>query len=71
MTTAAQRASRMKRLEQAARTCFAGEPCPGCCEGITAVDHHQAVPVVFTELERITADPERGRGEGVAQARAG
>ncbi|MFI7872377.1 hypothetical protein [Streptomyces salinarius] len=41
--TKAQRASRMRRLEQATRSCFAGTPYPG--GGITAVDYHQAVPV--------------------------
>ncbi|MCL3998127.1 replication-relaxation family protein [Streptomyces lavenduligriseus] len=60
--TAAQRASRMRRLEQAARRYFAGEPCPGRGVGITAVDYHQAVPVVVTELERITADPAGAAG---------
>ncbi|MGW1902236.1 replication-relaxation family protein [Streptomyces hirsutus] len=55
--TAEQRKSRMRRLEQAARRYFAGEPYPGRDAGITAVDYHQAVPVVVTELERITADP--------------
>ncbi|MFJ2900601.1 replication-relaxation family protein [Streptomyces sp. NPDC087218] len=54
--TAAQRESRMRRLEQAGRRYFAGEPYPGRGAGITAVDYHQAVPVVVTELERITAD---------------
>ncbi|MFC7965475.1 replication-relaxation family protein [Streptomyces cinereoruber] len=53
--TAAQRESRMRRLEQAARRYFAGTPYPWA--GFTAVDYHQAVPVVVTELERITADP--------------
>lgn len=52
--TAAQRESRMRRLEQAARAYFAGTPYRGA--GFTAVDYHQAVPVVVTELERITAD---------------
>lgn len=60
--TAAQRESRMKRLEQAARAYFAGEPYPGSGAGITAVDYHQAVPVVVTELERITADPAGAAG---------
>lgn len=55
--TAAQRESRMRRMEQAARTYFAGASYPGRGAGITAVDYHQAVPVVVTELERITADP--------------
>ncbi|MGA5499416.1 replication-relaxation family protein [Streptomyces cinereoruber] len=55
--TAEQRESRMQRLEQAGRRYFAGEPYPGQGERITAVDYHQAVPVVVTELERITADP--------------
>lgn len=55
--TAAQRESRMRRLEQAARRYFAGKPYPGRDAGITAADYHQAVPVVVTELERITTDP--------------
>ncbi|MEU5163850.1 replication-relaxation family protein [Streptomyces sp. NPDC020875] len=61
--TAAQRESRMRRLEQAARRYFAGTPYPGSGEGITAVDYHQAVPVVVTELERITADPAGAAGK--------
>ncbi|MEU5958826.1 replication-relaxation family protein [Streptomyces sp. NPDC047525] len=61
--TAAQRASRMQRLEQATRRYFAGEPYPGRGAGITAVDYHQAVPVVVTELERITADPAGAAGK--------
>ncbi|MFF9677584.1 replication-relaxation family protein [Streptomyces eurythermus] len=60
--TAAQRASRIQRLEQAARRYFAGEPYPGRGAGITAVDYHQAVPVVGTEPERITADPAGAAG---------
>ncbi|MDX3697976.1 hypothetical protein PV726_49120 [Streptomyces europaeiscabiei] len=60
--TAAQRASRIRRLEQTARAYFAGEPYPGQAAGITAVDYHQAVPVVVTELERITADPAGAAG---------
>ncbi|MFE3144385.1 replication-relaxation family protein [Streptomyces scopuliridis] len=59
--TKAQRASRMRRLEQAARPYFAGTKYPG--GGITAVDYHQAVPVVVTELERITADPDGAAGK--------
>ncbi|MFI5774509.1 replication-relaxation family protein [Streptomyces sp. NPDC051658] len=55
--TAAQRESRMRRLEQAARVYFAGASYPGRGAGITAVDYHRVVPVVVTELERITADP--------------
>ncbi|MEU7649936.1 replication-relaxation family protein [Streptomyces huasconensis] len=58
--TAAQRASRMRRLEQAARRYFEGTPYPWA--GFTAVDYHQAVPVVVTELERITADPAGAAG---------
>ncbi|MFB9608593.1 replication-relaxation family protein [Streptomyces roseofulvus] len=58
--TAAQRESRMRRLEQAARRYFAGTPYPWA--GFTAVDYHQAVPVVVTELERITADPAGAAG---------
>ncbi|MFD2623619.1 hypothetical protein [Streptomyces chumphonensis] len=58
--TAAQRESRMQRLEQTARRYFASTPHPG--EGYTAVDCHQAVPVVVTELERITADPAGAAG---------
>ncbi|MGW3958015.1 replication-relaxation family protein [Streptomyces sp. NPDC004752] len=58
--TAAQRASRIERLERAARTYFAGSPHRG--EAFTAVDYHQAVPVVVTELERITADPAGAAG---------
>ncbi|WP_331737487.1 replication-relaxation family protein (plasmid) [Streptomyces sp. NBC_00984] len=59
--TKAQRASRMRRLEQAARSYFAGTKYAG--GGITAVDYHQAVPVVVTELERITADPAGAAGK--------
>ncbi|WP_307718032.1 replication-relaxation family protein [Streptomyces sp. V4I23] len=59
--TKAQRASRMRRLEQAARSYFAGTQYAG--GGITAVDYHQAVPVVVTELERITADPDGAAGK--------
>ncbi|MFF9512154.1 hypothetical protein ACF1BU_36500 [Streptomyces sp. NPDC014724] len=58
--TAAQRESRMQRLEQAARAYFAGTPHRG--ESYTAVDYHQAVPVVVTELERITAGPAGAAG---------
>ena len=58
--TDAQRASRMHRLEQAARAYFAGTQYPYA--GITAVNYHQAVPVVVTELERITADPDGAAG---------
>ncbi|MEE1930839.1 hypothetical protein V1J52_22095 [Streptomyces sp. TRM 70351] len=61
--TAAQRASRIRRLEENARRYFVGTPCPGKAAGITAVDYHQAVPVVVTELERITADPAGAAGE--------
>ncbi|MFC9751236.1 replication-relaxation family protein [Streptomyces niveus] len=60
--TKAQRESRILRLEQAARSYFAGTAYPGRAAGITAVDYHQAVPVVVTELERITADPAGARG---------
>ncbi|MEU1458092.1 hypothetical protein [Streptomyces avermitilis] len=63
--TAAQRESRMRRLEQAARRYFAGTEYPGA--GITAVNYHQAVPVIVTELERITADP-KGAGGAVCGA---
>ncbi|GGU10844.1 hypothetical protein GCM10010272_64780 [Streptomyces lateritius] len=59
--TAAQRESRMRRLEQSARRYFAGTQYAG--GGITAVDYHQAVPVVVTELERITADPDGAAGK--------
>ncbi|MCX4851722.1 hypothetical protein [Streptomyces sp. NBC_00893] len=45
--TEAQRESRMLRLEQATRAYFAGTKYPG--GGITAVDYHQAVPVVVTD----------------------
>ncbi|WP_236246982.1 replication-relaxation family protein [Streptomyces sp. CC210A] len=61
--TAAQRESRMRRLEHAGRRYFAGEPYPGWGAGITAVDYHQAVPVVVTELERITVDPAGAAGK--------
>ncbi|MEU4955266.1 hypothetical protein ACFYN3_40845, partial [Streptomyces lavendulae] len=61
--TAFQRTSRIERLERAARTYFAGTAYPGRDEGITAVDYHQAVPVVVTELERITADPAGAAGK--------
>lgn len=60
--TKAQRESRIRRLEQAACAYFAGEPYPGQAAGITAVDYHQAVPVVVTELERITAGPAGAAG---------
>jgi hypothetical protein len=59
--TKAQRASRMRRLEQAARSYFAGTKYAG--GAITAVDYNQAVPVVVTELERITADPDGAAGK--------
>lgn len=59
--TKAQRASRMRRLEQAARSYFAGAKYAG--GDITAVDYHQALPVVVTELERITADPDGAAGK--------
>ncbi|WP_233436169.1 replication-relaxation family protein [Streptomyces anulatus] len=59
--TKAQRASRMRRLEQAARSYFAGAKYAG--GDITAVDYHQALPVVVTELERITADPKGAAGK--------
>ncbi|MFE3687793.1 replication-relaxation family protein [Streptomyces sp. NPDC059095] len=59
--TKAQRASRMRRLEKTARRYFAGAPYAGA--QFTAVDYHQAVPVVVTELERITADPEGAAGK--------
>ncbi|MGW5679755.1 replication-relaxation family protein [Streptomyces sp. NPDC003860] len=58
--TAAQRESRMQRLEQDARAYFGGTRHRG--EGFTAVDYHQVVPVVVTELERITADPAGAAG---------
>jgi hypothetical protein len=59
--TAAQRESRIQRLEQAARAYFAGTSHRG--EGFTAFDYHQAAPVVVTELERITADPAGAAGK--------
>ncbi|MFJ6669051.1 replication-relaxation family protein [Streptomyces sp. NPDC091383] len=59
--TAAQRKSRMRRLEQATRGYFAGTPHRG--EAFTAVDYHQAMPVVVTELERITAGPAGAAGK--------
>ncbi|MCM2394333.1 replication-relaxation family protein [Streptomyces albipurpureus] len=61
--TKAQRESRIRRLEEAARPYFAGEPYPGRASGITAVDYHQALPVVVTELERIMADPRGAAGK--------
>ncbi|WP_221355399.1 hypothetical protein [Streptomyces beigongshangae] len=61
--TAAQRESRIRRLEHAARRYFAGTPYPGSEAGITAVGYHQAVPVVVTELERITTDPAAAAGK--------
>ncbi|MFF1341643.1 hypothetical protein ACFVYT_27650 [Streptomyces sp. NPDC058290] len=68
--TAAQRASRIRRLEHAARAYFADGHYPGRGAGITAVDYHQAVPVVVTELERITATrPEPPARLAQAQAR--
>ncbi|MFE0686076.1 hypothetical protein ACFW17_35470 [Streptomyces sp. NPDC058961] len=54
------RASRMRRLEKTARRYFAGAPY--AVAQFTAVDYHQAVPVVVTELEQITADPEGAAG---------
>ncbi|MFV0131632.1 hypothetical protein ACLGI4_28735 [Streptomyces sp. HMX112] len=60
--TAAQRESRMRRLEQAARRYFTGEQYPGRDADITAADYHQVVPVVVTELERITTDPAGAAG---------
>lgn len=60
--TKAQRESRIRRLEQAARTYFAGSAYQGRASGITAVDYHQALPVVVTELERIIADPDGAAG---------
>lgn len=60
--TAAQREGRMRRLEQAARAYFAGASYPGRGAGITAVDYHQLVSAVVTELERITADPAGAAG---------
>ncbi|MFI6530708.1 replication-relaxation family protein [Streptomyces uncialis] len=59
--TAAQRENRMRRLEQAARRYFASTPYPWA--EFTAVDYHQALPVVVTELERITADPAGAAGK--------
>ncbi|WP_327233639.1 hypothetical protein OG349_06310 [Streptomyces sp. NBC_01317] len=56
--TEAQRASRMPRLEQSARRYFAGAADRGA--QFRAVDFHQAVPVVVTELERITDEPQSG-----------
>ncbi|EDY49948.1 hypothetical protein CRV15_28965 (plasmid) [Streptomyces clavuligerus] len=41
---AAQRESRMRSLEQAARPLFAGVPYQGGGEGVTAVDDHRALP---------------------------
>lgn len=61
--TKAQRESRVRRLEQAARRYFAGTAYRGRASGITAVDYHQALPVVVTELERITADPDGAAGK--------
>ncbi|WP_369394721.1 hypothetical protein AB5J72_49930 [Streptomyces sp. CG1] len=60
--SAAQRESRIRRQEQPVRAYFAGTTYLGREAGITAVDYHQAVPVVVTELERITADPARAAG---------
>ncbi|OEJ55354.1 hypothetical protein BGK72_01165 [Streptomyces agglomeratus] len=61
--TKVQRESRIRRLEQAGRRYFAGKPYAGSASGITAVDYHQAVPVVVTELERITADADGAAGK--------
>jgi hypothetical protein len=58
-TVAAQRESRTPRLEQAAGACSVGTLTEA---GITAVDCHQAVPVVVTEPERITAGPAGAAG---------
>ncbi|WP_229861183.1 hypothetical protein [Streptomyces litmocidini] len=59
--TVAQRESRMRRLEQAIRCYFAGTLYAG--GGITTVDYNQSVPVVVTELERITADRDGAAGK--------
>ncbi|MFB7554009.1 replication-relaxation family protein [Streptomyces sp. NPDC056154] len=59
----AQRESRIRRLEQSGRRYFAGKPYAGSASGITAIDYHRAVPVVVTELERITADPDGAAGK--------
>ncbi|MFD9722085.1 hypothetical protein [Streptomyces sp. NPDC059076] len=60
--TKAQRESRIRRLQEAARPYFVGTPYPGVAEGGTAVDYQQALPVVVTELERIIADPKGAAG---------
>ncbi|MFD3651617.1 hypothetical protein ACFWVT_08010 [Streptomyces cyaneofuscatus] len=49
------------RGKGAARSDFDGTQYAG--GGITAVDYHQVVPVVVTELERITADPDGAVGK--------
>ncbi|WP_345680504.1 replication-relaxation family protein [Yinghuangia aomiensis] len=52
-TTAARRKARMERFADAARAFWRGRRYPDLGDGVTAVDYHQAVPVVVTELERI------------------
>lgn len=74
--TKTQRASGMRRLEEATRRYLAGESYTGQEPGITAVDYCQAVPVVVTELERIPADPDGAvgkvwRGPGAMRMSAG
>ncbi|MEU1021298.1 hypothetical protein ABZ366_04130 [Streptomyces sp. NPDC005904] len=53
--TAAQRESRTRRLERSTRRYFADTPYPWV--HFPATHYHQAVPVVVTELEGITAVP--------------
>ncbi|WTX01133.1 hypothetical protein OG216_47850 (plasmid) [Streptomycetaceae bacterium NBC_01309] len=54
-TTPAQRASRIQRLKDDAWPFIAGRYYDRSSEDITAVDYHQAVPVVVTELEQLDA----------------
>lgn len=54
-TTPAQRASRIERLTEGAWPFCAGRYYSRADDDITAVDYHQAVPVVVTELEQLDA----------------
>lgn len=53
--TPAQRASRIRRLTEGAWPFCAGRYYSRADDDITAVDYHQAVPVVVTELEQLDA----------------
>ncbi|MGW0664603.1 hypothetical protein [Streptodolium elevatio] len=54
-TTPAQRASRIERLKDGAWPFIAGRYYNRTNDDITALDYHQAVPVVVTELEHLDA----------------